>query len=177
MYALRERRVHVTQEDFEMAVTKVTPAGTLTSSIQDIPPKDHEGCANILKLRIKFFCRNQNCAKSLYSRPNFISTFTKLHSHGDNHWPMETLLLIAMVSQKSCFFVDVQFLFISSIGHAERFREKYVNQEALEVVGNSGHTCMQRLEVLHLMKTNCQQKLAVVYIRKLMTFLSSDQVL
>ena len=25
MYALRERRVHVTQEDFEMAVTKVSP--------------------------------------------------------------------------------------------------------------------------------------------------------
>ena len=25
MYALRERRVHVTQEDFEMAVAKVTP--------------------------------------------------------------------------------------------------------------------------------------------------------
>ena len=25
MYALRERRVHVTQEDFEMAVTKVGP--------------------------------------------------------------------------------------------------------------------------------------------------------
>ena len=24
MYALRERRVHVTQEDFEMAVTKVS---------------------------------------------------------------------------------------------------------------------------------------------------------
>lgn len=28
MYALRERRVHVTQEDFEMAVAKVGGAGT-----------------------------------------------------------------------------------------------------------------------------------------------------
>eukprot|EP01048_Picozoa_sp_COSAG05_P003051 COSAG05_NODE_136_length_16902_cov_21.052312_4_plen_55_part_00 len=37
MYALRERRVHVTQEDFEMAVTKVMK-------------KDHEANESIKKL-------------------------------------------------------------------------------------------------------------------------------
>ena len=31
MYALRERRVHVTQEDFEMAVAKVTPSQVTTT--------------------------------------------------------------------------------------------------------------------------------------------------
>lgn len=30
MYALRERRVHVTQEDFEMAVAKVGARGKVT---------------------------------------------------------------------------------------------------------------------------------------------------
>lgn len=30
MYALRERRVHVTQEDFEMAVAKVGARGEVT---------------------------------------------------------------------------------------------------------------------------------------------------
>lgn len=36
MYALRERRVHVTQEDFELAVAKVRSENTIEWSIQSI---------------------------------------------------------------------------------------------------------------------------------------------
>lgn len=36
MYALRERRVHVTQEDFEMAVAKVGARGEVTLGAQSV---------------------------------------------------------------------------------------------------------------------------------------------
>lgn len=41
MYALRERRVHVTQEDFEMAVAKVQPL-TLPQLLGDCVPRIHD---------------------------------------------------------------------------------------------------------------------------------------
>ena len=55
MYALRERRVHVTQEDFEMAVAKVTPSQvtTTTNSLSlytQIMQKDSEKNMSIKKL-------------------------------------------------------------------------------------------------------------------------------
>lgn len=37
MYALRERRVHVTQEDFEMAVAKVSAVGEVKEVGGDVP--------------------------------------------------------------------------------------------------------------------------------------------
>ena len=46
MYALRERRVHVTQEDFEMAVTKV---GSLYTVIFKPLLRNHQSM-------IPFFC-------------------------------------------------------------------------------------------------------------------------
>ena len=41
---------------------------------------------------VECICRNISCALgkwSLYSRWNFISTFTELHLHGDERWPTE----------------------------------------------------------------------------------------
>ena len=43
MYALRERRVHVTQEDFEMAVAKVRGRGsTARAACNSMHPTDHD---------------------------------------------------------------------------------------------------------------------------------------
>jgi len=39
MYALRERRVHVTQEDFEMAVAKVSTGGEAMGGSRWVPPR------------------------------------------------------------------------------------------------------------------------------------------
>lgn len=62
MYALRERRVHVTQEDFEMAVAKVSRTGgrknqsgfvnplTCCSSLNQVMQKDSEKNMSIKKL-------------------------------------------------------------------------------------------------------------------------------
>lgn len=46
MYALRERRVHVTQEDFEMAVAKVC----VTIHLYVIVISDHCPCISLLTL-------------------------------------------------------------------------------------------------------------------------------
>lgn len=43
MYALRERRVHVTQEDFEMAVAKVGARGTKCSGHKFLPGAQRRG--------------------------------------------------------------------------------------------------------------------------------------
>lgn len=62
MYALRERRVHVTQEDFEMAVAKVCETAwlvnispsthllTLFCSLHQVMQKDSEKNMSIKKL-------------------------------------------------------------------------------------------------------------------------------
>lgn len=56
MFALRERRVHVTQEDFEMAVSKVTDNCTLnptldaSSYLHQVMQKDSEKNMSVKKL-------------------------------------------------------------------------------------------------------------------------------
>ncbi len=55
MYALRERRVHVTQEDFELAVAKVSEIQILSKS---------SGCSDV---HVLWFC-SFSCSAS-YSTP------------------------------------------------------------------------------------------------------------
>ncbi|CAH3129389.1 unnamed protein product [Porites lobata] len=116
MYALRERRVHVTQEDFEMAVTKCCQV--LEDTAASFPQK------------IAVNIRNSHQAPVVEEVDNAI--------HWRNLYPVDST-----VGFPNTYPLD---------SDAERFREKYVDQETLEVkilASSSNHKVKITIDFLY----------------------------
>ena len=74
---------------------------------------------------VKCICRNMNCGQgkwSLHSRWSFISTFTELHIHGDERWPMEVMsnaCFRGVVGTRYCTAFSLTMVYSAQIPVAE----------------------------------------------------------
>ncbi len=156
MYALRERRVHVTQEDFELAVAKVR-----VNLVCLIFPTCRMGTEEAIFFTFTFLCVDPLKCFAVNVLLCVCSQLVECVSFRKEALKGNCVLVYVYCTLCTCRTSENASLVLFA-DHAERLREEHVDQEAVEIVPPGG--CFLMFEFIAMASDSSCAWIALNYI-------------